>query len=329
MNWPSRCRCIGSGYASRTSSPTCWPTSVSITPPASTATGACGCGPTSKPAWGTSTPSSTPKPTPASPTPSPSAPTGSTTPDVTIRGDTRTRDQLTADALTELILTTPSGGDRQVKPGTNLAVLVDYDTLTNGLHEHGVCTTSNGIDLPVAEVRRLACEANIIPIVLDSHGVVLDEGRSKRLATDEQRLALRAMYATCAINGCDIPFDQCDIHHLKPWEPPANGETNLDNLRPLCTAGPNHHAQWHRNGWTGYVDAHTGAPDHHLPRRHHRTPPPPPTTRRLTPHPSTCDGTHLDNQRTHPSRTPTCLPPPPQRTARRTHQRLRAQLRCT
>jgi hypothetical protein len=185
---------------------------------------------------------------------------------------------LTADALTEVILTAPGGGDRQVKPGTNLAVLVDYDTLTNGLHEHGVCTTSNGIDLPVAEVRRLACEANIIPIVLDSHGVVLDEGRSKRLATDEQRLALRAMYATCAINGCDVAFDQCDIHHLKPWEPPANGETDLDNLRPLCTAGPNHHAQWHRNGWTGHVDAHTGAlivtyrdgtTEHHpLPRQH-------------------------------------------------------------
>ena len=45
-----------------------------------------------------------------------------------------------------------------------------------------------------AAVRRLACDAQVIPIVLNGQGVVLDEGRAKRTATPEQRRALRAMH---------------------------------------------------------------------------------------------------------------------------------------
>jgi hypothetical protein len=191
--------------------------------------------------------------------------------------DSRTREQLEADAFTELVLDGGAASGETMKPGTNLLVLVDLDSLRDGLHDRGVCTSSNGVELPVSEIRRLACEANIIPVVMDGEGRALDAGRSKRLATEDQRIALRAMYETCAIDGCTVPFDKCEIHHLKPWEPPDDGATDLDNLRPLCSSGPNHHAQWHRHGWFGYVDPGDGAlvinyPDgtaerHLLPRR--------------------------------------------------------------
>jgi hypothetical protein len=174
------------------------------------------------------------------------------------RSDTRTRDQLMADALADLILTQPAAGQTaygpSARPGTDLVVLIDLDTLLNGLHDASVCRTGNDVDLPVDEVRRLACEANIIPVVLDGEGRALDVGRESRLATPEQRAALRAMYPSCAIDGCEVPFDNCEVHHVKPWEAPTRGPTDLDVLAPLCTSGPNHHAQWHREHWTGHID---------------------------------------------------------------------------
>jgi len=195
--------------------------------------------------------------------------------------DTRTRDQLLADALADMILNPPATSsadpNASARPGTDLIVLIDLDTLLNGLHEAGVCRTGNNVDLPVDEVRRMACEANIIPVVLNGDGVALDVGRNSRLATPEQRTALRAMYPTCAIDGCQVQFDNCEVHHVKPWEPPDNGRTDLDVLAPLCTSGPNHHAQWHREHWTGHIDPADRAlwvtyPDgtterHPLPRR--------------------------------------------------------------
>ena len=61
--------------------------------------------------------------------------------------------------------------------------------------------------------RRLACEADIIPVVLDGEGVVLDEGWAKRLATAEQRIALEAMQSTCSHPDCTVTIDDCRIHH--------------------------------------------------------------------------------------------------------------------
>ena len=108
-----------------------------------------------------------------------------------------------------------------------------------------MCETSTGQDVPAATVRRLCCDADIIPIVLDGDGVALDVGRAKRVATRDQRRALRAMYRTCAHPGCMVAFDDCDIHHVNPWIP--TGLTDLDNLLPLCSR---HHHLVHEGGWT-------------------------------------------------------------------------------
>ena len=126
-----------------------------------------------------------------------------------------------------------------------MSVLIDLDTLRDGLHDHSVCETSTGEPVPVATIRRLCCDADIIPVVLDGDGVALDVGRAKRVATREQRRALRAMYRTCAHPGCSVGFDDCDIHHVNPWTP--TGLTDLDNLLPLCSR---HHHLVHEGGWT-------------------------------------------------------------------------------
>ena len=90
-----------------------------------------------------------------------------------------------------------------------------------------------------------AATADIIPVVLDGDGVALDVGRAKRVATRDQRRALRAMYRTCAHPGCTVGFDDCDIHHVAPWQ--HGGPTDLANLLPLCSR---HHHLVHEGGWT-------------------------------------------------------------------------------
>ncbi len=123
-------------------------------------------------------------------------------------------------------------------------MLIDLETLRTGLHEASICETYDGQPLPPATVRRLACEANIIPIVLDGDGRVVDVGRAKRLATADQRRALRAMHQTCAAPDCPVRFGDCDIHHLKEWK--EGGPTNLENLIPLCSK---HHHLIHEGQW--------------------------------------------------------------------------------
>ena len=154
-------------------------------------------------------------------------------------GEPRTFDQLQADALVGLIT---GGGARHGAP--EVAVLIDYDTLRYGLHHQSVAESSTGQPVPPAVVRRLACDADIIPIVLGGDGVALDEGRARRVATREQRRALRAMYRTCGHPQCEVAFDACNIHHVDPWTP--TGVTDLDNLLPLCSK---HHHLVHEGGW--------------------------------------------------------------------------------
>ena len=155
--------------------------------------------------------------------------------------DGRSFDQIRADAFMTMVTAAPVPGARL---HAELLVLIDLETLRDGLHDTGVCETYDGQPLPPAMVRRLACEADIIPIVLDGDGSVIDVGRAKRLASADQRRALRAMHQTCAAPDCPVRFGDCDIHHLTEWR--HGGLTNLENLIPLCSK---HHHLIHEGQW--------------------------------------------------------------------------------
>jgi hypothetical protein len=155
--------------------------------------------------------------------------------------DTRTMEQLTADAITELIL----NGNQHLRPGsTELVVLIDYLTLSDGLHDRSVHETGDGTHLSPETIRRIACDTHVIPIVLGGPSELLDAGRRERTANRAQRRALRAIYRTCAIEGCTTPFHRCDVHHIIPWW--RHGNTDFANLVPLCTR---HHHMVHESGW--------------------------------------------------------------------------------
>lgn len=130
-----------------------------------------------------------------------------------------------------------------------VVVHVDLATLRNGLHAAGVCRIGQGADIPPATARRLACDAEIVPVVLDGPSAPLDVGRGRRLATVHQRRALEAVHDTCAVPHCTVAYSRCSIHHVVPWE--HGGPTDLSNLVPLCSR---HHHAVHEGGW--HIDLH-------------------------------------------------------------------------
>ena len=85
-----------------------------------------------------------------------------------------------------------------------IGVMIDLPTLLNGLHEHSLCETYDGTPIPVSQVRRMCCDANIIPYVLNGNEEVTDLGRSTRTTTRAQRRKLRGMHKTCVGDGCHV-----------------------------------------------------------------------------------------------------------------------------
>ncbi len=144
-------------------------------------------------------------------------------------------------------------GRRSSRPApSEVLVLIDDETLISGVHQDTVTEYSNGIPMPAKTARRHACLADIIPIVLDEDGQPLDVGFGKRQATRAQRNALRAMYRTCAVGGCEHSFERCGFHHLLPWD--NRGPTDLANLVPICSF---HHHRAHEGRWRLELDAST------------------------------------------------------------------------
>jgi hypothetical protein len=137
------------------------------------------------------------------------------------------------------------GGAERLPNVPEMSVLIDYRTLVDGFHDHSICETDDGVPLPVSTVRRMCCEAEIIPVVLGSNGEALDVGRTQRTANRAQRRALRAMHRTCAHPDCTVGFSACRIHHVRWWWRDS-GPTDIDNLLPLCER---HHHQVHEGGW--------------------------------------------------------------------------------
>ncbi len=159
----------------------------------------------------------------------------------------RSAEQLQIEALTNLV----NGGHAQRHPGrTTLAVHVGLERLLGA--GDGVCETSGGVPLPIEIVREMALDAEIIPILLDEEGRAIGLSRfaTSRLASFVQRVMLRAMHRSCTLPGCEVPFDDCHIHHLRPFD---GRNTVLANLAPFCSK--NHH-DVHDRGMRIELDEH-------------------------------------------------------------------------
>ncbi|MEU5964169.1 DUF222 domain-containing protein [Micromonospora parva] len=184
---------------------------------------------------------------------------------------TGTLDTETAGLLRAAIdpLSPPSGADDQRSPGqrrhdaladvcrlalrtgelpehggdpAHIVVTTNYDELTGQLSRGALDTDAH---LTPDTVRRLACDATILPAVLGGAGQVLDVGRQRRLITGPLRRALVLRDRGCAFPGCDRPPRWCDAHHIHHWT--DGGTTSLANAVLLCG---HHHRHLHHSDWS-------------------------------------------------------------------------------
>lgn len=163
--------------------------------------------------------------------------------------DPRTPAKRRADALLEVVARGVAAGDGL--PGTDKAkvvVTIEHDVLAGRVRGTGVAMS--GDVLTAAAVRRLACDAAVIPMVLGAAGEPLDVGRERRLVTRGLRVALWQRDQGCSFPGCGIPAAWTDAHHVRHWS--QGGVTSLVNLALLCRR---HHTHVHRHELTATVTA--------------------------------------------------------------------------
>ncbi|MEV4265942.1 DUF222 domain-containing protein, partial [Kribbella sp. NPDC049584] len=123
----------------------------------------------------------------------------------------------------------------------NITVTIDFEDLKSALAEAtGELVYGDG--LSAAAIRRMACDAKIIPLVLGSNSEPLDVGRAERLVTRAMRRALNVRDKGCVV--CGAPPIHCDAHHLRSWI--DGGETAIHNLVLLCRG---HHRALHAGHW--------------------------------------------------------------------------------
>ena len=104
-----------------------------------------------------------------------------------------------------------------------------------------------------ATIRKIACDADIIPILLGSEGRVLDIGRTTRIFPPHIRKAITARDQGCAFPNCTIPAPWCEAHHITYWS--HGGTTSTENGTLLCS---HHHHLIHKEQWT--IQTRNGTP---------------------------------------------------------------------
>jgi Domain of unknown function (DUF222) len=146
--------------------------------------------------------------------------------------------------LRALALVALVSGTGAAPGGVEMSILIDAATLSTGKHDGSIIDFGLPIDLPIETIRRMACLAEITPIIVGADGVKLHLGKTTRLANPAQRRALRAMYGGCAVPGCCVAWDHVVIHHLKYFS--LGGPSDIENFLPLCHK---HHHYAHEGGW--------------------------------------------------------------------------------
>jgi hypothetical protein len=164
--------------------------------------------------------------------------------------DPRPADRRRAEALIEVCRrSAAAGGSAPATTKAQVVVLIDHDILAGAVR--GAGTTLGGEVLSARTVRKLGCDASIIPMVLGSTGQPLDVGRTKRLVTPALLAALWVRDRCCTFPGCGRPPQWCDAHHIRHWI--DGGQTSLVNLTLLCGY---HHTWVHQRDLTATATAH-------------------------------------------------------------------------
>jgi hypothetical protein len=159
----------------------------------------------------------------------------------------RTAAQRRADRLVDLCAAT-EGVDDDGAAGVraNVDVVIDVHTLAGvdgpidqlrAELDHGGPISGPGLD-------RLLCDASFRALITGRARTVLAYNRATPEIPPALRRAVRIRDRHCTFDGCDRPWQHCDLHHLVPRN--RGGPTTAENLTLLCRF---HHGLAHEGGW--------------------------------------------------------------------------------
>ena len=135
---------------------------------------------------------------------------------------------------------------------------VDEPDLDTVLHRHS--ETGSGVPVDPLEIVYAAIMGRVRRVVVDSAGIVVDAGRTRRLFTKTVAELIRSLQHSCTWPGCGIPSRRSQLDHATPWTQ-TGGETSTANAGILC----DHHNQFKNHGFHTWRDAtggwHTIRPD--------------------------------------------------------------------
>ena len=157
--------------------------------------------------------------------------------------DPRTPAVRRGQALKEMLRRYLDLGDAPVQGGErpHVTVTIDLQALRSGV---GAGTLEHGGPISAGQARMLACDARIVPAVLNGPSQVLDVGAASRSYPAAIRRAITLRDRGCTWPGCNRKAGWCDCHHLVHWV--NDGPTSHENGCLLC---PHHHAEIHRGHW--------------------------------------------------------------------------------
>jgi hypothetical protein len=123
-----------------------------------------------------------------------------------------------------------------------IVVTIDHATLLGQLHATG--RLDSGATIPATVARRLACDAELLPVTLGTRSEILDIGTTSRSwPTAIRRAAWIRDGGRCAFPDCRNRH--LELHHVVFRR--HLGATSLDNAAWVCGY---HHWLVHEGGWT-------------------------------------------------------------------------------
>jgi hypothetical protein len=158
--------------------------------------------------------------------------------------DPRDAGQRLHDGLVTLADRALDAGELPASGGTRTTVVV-HVTAEQLASQAGLAVSANGTLVPVGPVLATAGDSLIYTLVTNAKRVPLWLGRTTRIATPGQSVALAARDGGCTFPGCDRPPAWCERHHVQEWAA-ANGRTDIDELALLCGF---RHREFTSRGW--------------------------------------------------------------------------------
>ncbi|OZE88504.1 hypothetical protein CH298_14500 [Rhodococcoides fascians] len=150
--------------------------------------------------------------------------------------DRRTQNERRHDALKMALRHTLASGTLGTHRGLPVTAIVTMSLkdLESGC---GYAMTATGSRVSIRDAIRMASHAYHYLTIFDDNGRALYLGRSKRIASADQRIVLIARDRGCSFPSCTRPATWCQSHHVDDWV--EGGPTDIDSLTFACDM---HHA---------------------------------------------------------------------------------------